>query len=468
MWSRASVGVVALAAVVGAGAAAPPAAAPAPQLAAAPAPQLAAAAAASDADVGGQALSSTCSPTPANRPVCSADAPLTTATFLDPTARVRRPTSVQLGERVYVAPFARLIAGRRAPIAVGNESNLQDNVAVTAEPSRSAAELARLAAVGLAPADGVRTGERVILAHGSSVRGPARLGVLAEGEPAPEEDSGVFLSFGAQVDGAVLERDTTLSALSRVGPGVRLRSGFVVLPGKNVTTQAQADNPALGKVRPIAEADRLFNEAVVHVNVGLAREYSRLARDDPSAIRGINLDPGNNDFDRTRDAPTVESALCTGPSVRRPEFRNRLIGDACFADSVGRLDAAMGRRISIRADEGGPLGVGQITRMGNAVIFHALEGTNLRVGDRVRYGRRVLVHGGGRPTLDPHTGEAAPTIVGNDVRLGNGSIVFRSLVRNRGRVGARSAVVGSETAVGQRIPPRTIYANNEVFGPVEW
>jgi hypothetical protein len=28
--------------------------------------------------------------------------------------------------------------------------------------------------------------------------------------------------------------------------------------------------------------------------------------------------------------------------------------------------------------------------------------------------------------------------------------------------------VGSETAVGQRIPPRTIYANNEVFGPVEW
>jgi carbonic anhydrase/acetyltransferase-like protein (isoleucine patch superfamily) len=460
MWSRASVGVVTLAAVVGAGAAAPPAAAPTPQLAAA--------AATSNADVGGQALSSTCSPTPANRPVCSADAPLTTATFLDPTARVRRPSRVQLGERVYVAPFARLLAGRRAPIAVGNESNLQDNVAVTAEPARTAAELARLAALGLAPVDGVRTGERVILAHGSSVRGPARLGVLAEGQPAPDRDSGVFLSFGARVDGAVLERDTALSALSRVGPGVRLRSGFVVLPGKNVTTQAQADAPALGKVRPITQADRLFNEGVIHVNVGLAREYSRLAREEPSAISGINLDPGGNDFDRTRDAPTVDSATCTGPSVRRPEFRNRLIGDACFADSVNGLAAAMGRRISIRADEGGPLGVGQITRMGNGVIFHALEGTTLRVGDRVRYGRRVVVHGGGRPTLDPHTGEAAPTIVGNDVRLGNGAIVFRALVRNGTRVGARSAVVGSETAVGQRIPPRTVYANNEVFGPVEW
>jgi carbonic anhydrase/acetyltransferase-like protein (isoleucine patch superfamily) len=402
MWTRASVGFAVLAAVVGAAPAAAPAAPPASAARSAARPP----ARAADLDANG----STCSPTPANRPVCSADAPLTRATFLDPTAHVRRAGAVHLGQRVYVAPFARLLAGRRA----------------------------------------------------------ARLGVLANGEHAPEEDSGVFLSFGAQVDGAVLERDTALSVLSRVGPGVRLRSGFVVLPGKNVVTQAQADDPALGKVRPITEADRLFNEAVIHVNVGLAREYSRLAREDPSAVRGINIDPGGNDFDRTRDAPSVESALCTGPTVRRPEFRNRVIGDACFADTVADLGAAMGRRISIRADEGGPLGVGEIARMGNAVVFHALEGTDLRVGDRVRYGRRVLVHGGGRPALDPHTGQPAPTVVGNDVRLGAGAVVFRSLVRNRVTIGTRSAVVSSELAVGQSIPPRTLYANDDVFGPVEW
>jgi carbonic anhydrase/acetyltransferase-like protein (isoleucine patch superfamily) len=452
MWTRASVGL----AVVGAAPAAPPAST-ARSAARPPAP-------ATDLDADG----STCSPTPANRPVCSADAPLTRATFLDPTAHVRRAGAVHLGQRVYVAPFARLLAGRRAPLVVGDESDVQDNVSVSADVPRSTADLARLAAIGLGPDDGARAGERVILAHGSSVRGPARLGVLANGEHAPEEDSGVFLSFGAQVDGAVLERDTALSVLSRVGPGVRLRSGFVVLPGKNVVTQAQADDPALGKVRPITEADRLFNEAVIHVNVGLAREYSRLAREDPSAVRGINIDPGGNDFDRTRDAPSVESALCTGPTVRRPEFRNRVIGDACFADTVADLGAAMGRRISIRADEGGPLGVGEIARMGNAVVFHALEGTDLRVGDRVRYGRRVLVHGGGRPALDPHTGRPAPTVVGNDVRLGAGAVVFRSLVRNRVTIGTRSAVVGSELAVGQSIPPRTVYANDDVFGPVEW
>jgi carbonic anhydrase/acetyltransferase-like protein (isoleucine patch superfamily) len=411
---------------------------------------------------------STCSPTAANRPVCAPDDPLTRATFLDPTVQVRRPASVALGQRVYVGPFAQLLAGPRAGIVVGDDSNLQDSVAVSAQPARSAADIARLAAIGLGPDDGVRTGEQVILAHGSSVRGPARLGVLAPGQQPPAHDSGVFVSFGARVDGAVLERDTGLSALSRVGPGVRLRNGRMVLPGKNVTTQAQADDPALGKVRPMTEADRLFNEAVLHVNVGLAREYSRLAREDPSALTGINLDPGGNDFDRTRDAPFVDSALCTGPTVRRPEFRNRVIGDACFADTVPELDAAMGRRISIRADEGGPFGIGSIARMGDSVVFHALEGSDLRVGDRVRYGSRVVVHGGGRPALDPHTGLAAPTVVGDDVRLGSGAVVFRSLVRNQARVGGRSAVVGSELAVGQRIPPRTVYANDEVFGPVEW
>lgn len=411
-----------------------------------------------------------CVPTAQNRPVCTAGSPVETASFLDPSATVPVPEEVELGESVYVGPFAQLRASASpaAGIVLGAESNAQDNVVVTARVHRSATTRRVLRAAGLAPDDGVHTGDRVILAHGSSVRGPARLGVLAEGEAPPEEDSGVFVSFGARVDGAVLERDTGLSALSRVGPGVRLRSGYIVLPGKDVTTQAQADDPALGKVRPIVDADREFNEGVVEVNVGLAREYSRLAREDASAVRGINVDPGGNAFDQSRDAPTVESDLCTGPTVRVPDFRNRIIGDACFADSVAELDEAMGDRIAVRADEGGPFGIGEVARMGDGVVFHALEGSDLRVGDRVRYGDRVILHGGGRPAADPTTGVAAPTIVGDDVRLGDGAVVFRSLVRNGARIGARSAVVGSELALDQRIPARTIYANDEVFGRVEW
>lgn len=415
----------------------------------------------------------TCSPTRHHRPVCEvAEGDIQTAAFLDPTARVRTPSRISLGERVYVAPFAQINA-RGAGVHVGPESNIQDNVSVVAGPPSGSARTEALHKLGLTPASGVRTGERVILAHGSSVRGPARLGVgpeihVPDGTGGHTEDSGVFVSFGAQVDGAVLERDSGLSALARIGPGIRLRSGLLVLPGKNVTTQQQADDPALGKVRPVTTADREFNAGVVEVNVGLAREYSRLAEESIDNVHGINVDPGGNTFDPARDAATVESALCTGPELRDPTFRNRVIGDICFEDSARQLDRRMGERISLRADEGGPFGIGRIDRMDDAVIFHALEENDLKVGNRVHYGEKVIVHGGGRPQLDPRTGLAAPTLIGNDVRLADGAIVFRSLIRNGSDIGQRSAVVGSELAVGQRIPDHTIYVNDGVFGPVEW
>jgi hypothetical protein len=137
-----------------------------------------------------------------------------------------------------------------------------------------------------------------------------------------------------------------------------------VLPGKNVTTQEQADDPALGKVRSLVETDVEFNAAVVEVNVGLAREYTRLAREDASAVRGINVDPGGNEFDQSRDAPSVESALCAGPQVRESDARNRVIGDVCFEDSLEDLERKLGSSISIRADEGGPFAIGSIAQMG--------------------------------------------------------------------------------------------------------
>jgi carbonic anhydrase/acetyltransferase-like protein (isoleucine patch superfamily) len=241
-----------------------------------------------------------------------------------------------------------------------------------------------------------------------------------------------------------------------------------VLPGKNVTKQSEADDPALGKVRPVTAADREFNAAVVEVNTGLAREYARLARQNPAAVRGINFDPGGNEFNEVRDLPTVESDRCTGPEVRRPRFRNRIIGDVCFEDSLRGLDRKLGKHIALRADEGGPFAIGTIAKMDDRVIFHALEHSDLHVGDRVRYGRSVIVHGGGRPSIDPATGLAAQTVIGNDVTLNDHAIVFRSLVRNNVVIGTRSLVVGSELRAGQRIGDRTVYANDEVAGRVEW
>jgi carbonic anhydrase/acetyltransferase-like protein (isoleucine patch superfamily) len=391
-----------------------------------------------------------CSPTRGNVPVCSTDGSAATATFLDPTATVRGARHVTLGERSYVGPFAELHASRRAPISVGASSNVQDNVLVDARGGT-----------------GIEVGDRVILAHGSSVVGSARIGI--EESPLPPQVEGtvdtyegsVFLSFGSEVAGATLELNSGVSALARVAPGVTLPSGYLVLPGKDVTTQAEAQDPELGKVRYIDQADIEFNEAVIRVNESLAREYTELYREDPSAVHGANLDPGHTEFNQEADLPSF-----AGEEQARPGFRNRVIGDVDLADDFDRFDRRTGERIAIRADEGEPFTVGRVRQMEDDVVFHALEHTDIHVGDDVRYGEGAIVHGGGRVVVEGQPEEQ--TVVGDRVHLGGGAVVFRSTIGDGARIGDRSAVVGTDLPAGAVVPPNTIVLNGEVFGAVEW
>jgi carbonic anhydrase/acetyltransferase-like protein (isoleucine patch superfamily) len=277
----------------------------------------------------------------------------------------------------------------------------------------------------------------------------------------PDEEQEVFLSFGAQVDGAILEQNTGVSVLGRVGPGVTLPSGMLVLPGKNVTTNEEAGDPAMGKVRPINEADVAFNEAVIEVNVAFAREYTELYRDEPNAVRGVSVDPGHTEFNPDRDLPSfagVEQAV--------PGFRNRVIGDVDLADRFWQFHSTSGNRIALRADEGEPFVLGHVESMGDDVIFHALEHTDLHIGDGVRVGAGAIVHGGGRVIAEGIPDE--PTRVGNDVTLHDESIVFRSTIGNGAVIGQRSAVVGTDLPPGTVVPAHTIILDGEVFGPVEW
>jgi carbonic anhydrase/acetyltransferase-like protein (isoleucine patch superfamily) len=401
-----------------------------------------------------------CSPDGDDVPVCPADAPAGTASFLDPTATVSGADHVRLGERVYVGPFAELLACADAPISIGAESNVQDNVLVLGshEPCGGHAPHA----TAERPEGGVEVGERVIMAHGASVIGPARIGLEGVHVPAhPEDQQEVFLSFGSQVDGATLEFNTGVSVLGRVGPGVTLPSGMLVLPGKNVTTDAEARDPALGKVRAVNEADFAFNEAVVAVNVEFARVYTELYRDAPDAVRGVSVDPGHTEFNPDRDLPSfagVERAV--------PDHRNRVIGDVNLDDPFRRYAWASGDRISLRADEGEPFDIGHIRGLDDDVIFHALEHTDLVTGDGVSYGERALVHGGWRVVGEGRPEE--PTRIGNGVTLRDEAIVFRSAIGDGVVIGERSAVIGSELAPGTVVPPRTIVADGTVFGAVEW
>src|SRR5258705_320573 len=59
---------------------------------------------------------------------------------------------------------------------------------------------------------------------------------------------------GALIVGATIAPGAIVGPLARVGPGVVVPAGMFVLPGANVTTSAEASNPALGKVAPITGA----------------------------------------------------------------------------------------------------------------------------------------------------------------------------------------------------------------------
>ncbi|MFN0026057.1 MAG: acetyltransferase [Acidimicrobiales bacterium] len=384
--------------------------------------------------------------------------------FIDPTASISEARNVTLGRQVYVGPFAVLDADE-APIVIGAESNVQDNVTIIGAVERRGEdrrgdENRKGPRNGSGGMRGVVIGERVILAHGATVKGPACIGCGGTSIAAdPDDDPEVFLSFGTEVDGAVLEKNTGVSALGRVGPGVTLRSGMMVLPGKNVTTQVEADDPALGKVRLVTEADVAFNEGVIEVNLAFAREYTNLARTSPNSVRGASVDPGNTDFNEHSDQPSF-----AGIEMSAPRFPNRIIGDVNLADSAEQAASVMGRRISLRADEGEAFQVGTIAKMGSGVIFHALEHTDLTVGNGVTYGKGAIVHGGSR-VVD---GATVETTLGDNVVLGAQSVVFRSTVGNGVTIGRRSAVVASDLAAGTVVPDGEIWVGGVRFGFVEW
>jgi carbonic anhydrase/acetyltransferase-like protein (isoleucine patch superfamily) len=235
-----------------------------------------------------------------------------------------------------------------------------------------------------------------------------------------------------------------------------------VLPGKDVTTQAEADDPSLGKVTPLTEADIEGTELSIDANTGFAREYSRLYRTHRPLVRGISPDPGGTPYSGALSIPvtSAESGSCAGTPTIRPGFDARIIGSVCLEDSVSRLQRVVGAGVSLRADEGTdtPYVVGRIGDMQDGVVFHDVPEAGITTGDRVVYGEDSTVHSGPR----------RPAVLGDDVVLGRGSVVFGSSIGSRARVGDRSLVGFTDLAPGAVVPDRAIVFGGNQFGTVEW
>jgi len=365
-----------------------------------------------------------------HRPVLPETSGPAVASFVDPTVRIDTPERVTIKCRSYVGPFASLDASQ-GPIFLGEGSNVQDNALITG----------RLVVLG----------DNVIIAHGATIKGPSTIG-SGKGRPA-------FVGFNAFVDGAVIEDDAMVGVLARVAPGIVIRSGRKVLPGKFVRTQGEADSVALGKIAEVTEADRKFMEGVLHVNVAFARGYTGLYQSAPGQVRGVARDPGESDFNPDADLPSLG-----GQPQSKPEFNARIIGKVAMANSSEELARLLGANVAIRADEGEGFTFGRLTSVQDRVTFHALEHTTMQIGDRVRVGFHAVVHGGEDSGNTPHE----TTRVGDDVAVGDWAVVFRSTIGKGSTIGIRALVDGSQLAPGTIVPDRAIIIDNKRVGTVEW
>jgi carbon dioxide concentrating mechanism protein CcmM len=281
-------------------------------------------------------------------------------------------------DHTFVAANTRFAAADGQSIELGNRTNAQDNVGVTAEAGRSA------------------VGDETSLAHHAVIEDS-------------EIGDGVFLGFLAHVTGSTLSDGATILHGARV-EGVTIPENALVGVGEVVKTQEQAD------ALPVTDRDtEEFKRGVLDVNAEFAEGYVEIYESEgEDALTGIGPNPAT-ELNPDQVTPEVEEAEL-GESVR-------VVGDVRLGTG-----ARIGDRSAIRADEGTPIEIGSGARIGDRVTFHALEHTKLSVGDDFSAGDDTVIHG--------------PLEVGDGVTVGKGSLVFRVIVGDRVEIGDGALIAG--------------------------
>ncbi len=373
--------------------------------------------------------------------------------FQDPTAVLKKPLNITIHDKTFIGPFAALTAGPRIDqyIEIGEGSNVQDSCTIDSRKGS------------------VDIGEHVIVAHGASVVGAkwieTSIGLYGPGNPddpiTPDDESTTdcFVSFNAKVEGAIIEKGSIVSALSRVGQYVYLESGLKTIPGVNIKRQSEV----AAKTVPVTYADVLFMQGVLAVNEEFADNWPAVTLLDLKNAIGIGpapvttFNPGGS--------PTIHGVPTVDPNFKG----KRIIGEVEMEDEVKILKKVMGAGSSIRADEGEPFVVGHIKRMGKNTTFHALEHTHIEAGTNGTYGVRSIVHGGATTFPDSHGNFTKDvTVTGADFKLGDGSVFFRSRAGDGVTIGKRSVVQQCDLPDGTVIPNKEIWLNDVKFGDVEW
>ncbi len=281
------------------------------------------------------------------------------------------------------------------------------------------------------------------------------------------------------IDDATIEPGAIVSPLARVGPGVTVPSGYRVLPGMDVTTDAEASQPALGMVVKVTSSDTSTLKQVLTDSQGLAAGYTSLYQG--GSATGANIG-GNPTIGGVYNGylPGVEGAsLSPGPSYVAgtkkvgPEFVTpqgyligsllhnfpaRVVGQVEFRDQRSwQVALHLGRANSIRADEGQPISIGSIGHTGLHVTINSPLGGTLTIGEDFHAGTGAVILGG--PGVNAK--------IGDDVAVGAGAVVVQTSLGSGSTVGKGAYLQNSTFPANSVIPAGAIYINNKLQGYVQ-
>ena len=179
----------------------------------------------------------------------------------------------------------------------------------------------------------------------------------------------------AVVDSSTIEPGAIVGAGARV-TGVTIPSGMRVLPNAVVSTQAEASDPAQGKVVPAMAADLTAIDAQVSNSSALAAGYTTLYQGQSntgisgapeattsipglfhgnlSTVRGAGQEPGSPavSFEPTRRGPRFPGPHGKSFQGNFAEFPARITGGVAFNQSAGRSpngSASTSRSAAMRA-----------------------------------------------------------------------------------------------------------------------
>lgn len=400
-----------------------------------------------------------------NTPVLPYGTAAKLATFIDPTANINNGYAVIVGGPSFIAPYAGLNA-HGGIIKIGSGTDILDNASIVANPLHP----------HTAPAPQVLIGDHVLVSYGAQILGPSTIGAYSSTAKQTE------IGPGAVIDQANIEPGAIVSALARVGPGVTVPSGYLVLPGKNVVTNAEASKPALGMVRPVTSSDLSAINSQLSTNQSLGTGYNTLYQGQsatgasvgiPTTVTGIfygnlmtlqgaNSEPGSSTAS-TPYLPAGASPKFVSPhqgpvSVILTDFPARITGSVVFNEKAGEVAHQLGRRNSIRADMGETITIGSIGHTGNGVTINSPGGA-LTIGKNFIAGNNATILGDSSTTK---------VVIGDNVTIGNGAVVSGTSLGSGSTVGAHAYLLNSKFPAGTQIPAGAIYENNALIGYVEW